>query len=152
MADHLRQQIRVAAAAAVTGLATTGSNVFLSRYYPLAAEHLPALCVYTIAEQSERMNSGPVRHLQRELDLVIEAVAEANDDLDNTLDAIAKEIETALRTAAADDLNALIYDFVLRETRIGLQPDKTAKKPLGLCAMTFTVHYRTRESDPTTIN
>ena len=46
MADHVRQQIRERIATTITGLSTTGSNVFQSRVYPLDVDSLPALLVY----------------------------------------------------------------------------------------------------------
>ncbi len=53
MADHVRQQIRERIATTITGLSTTGSNVFQSRVYPLDVDSLPALLVYTISESSD---------------------------------------------------------------------------------------------------
>jgi len=50
---HVRQSIRDNAVTAVTGLSTTGSNVFHSRVYPLGTNKLPALCVYSNAETFE---------------------------------------------------------------------------------------------------
>ena len=40
MADHVRQRIREQVATTVTGLATTGSNVFQSRVYSLSDDVL----------------------------------------------------------------------------------------------------------------
>ena len=47
MADHVRKQIRDAIVTLVTGLTTTGSNVFAGRTYALQDSELPALRVYT---------------------------------------------------------------------------------------------------------
>ena len=47
---HVRQSIRDNVVTAVTGLSTTGSNVFRSRVYPLGTNKLPALCVYADSE------------------------------------------------------------------------------------------------------
>ena len=59
---HARQQIREAVLAAVTGLATTGANVFVNKITPQEAESLPNLLVYTNGEQSEAdaMGGEPV--------------------------------------------------------------------------------------------
>jgi hypothetical protein len=43
---HLRKQIRDNVVTALTGLSTTGSRVYGSRVYPMAAANLPGLCVY----------------------------------------------------------------------------------------------------------
>ena len=50
---HVRQSIRDNVVTVVTGLTTTGTNVFRSRVYPLGENKLPALCVYTAAEEVE---------------------------------------------------------------------------------------------------
>ena len=50
---HVRQSIRDNAMTAVTGLSTTGSNVFRSRVYPLGTNKLPVLCDYSNGETVE---------------------------------------------------------------------------------------------------
>ena len=52
MANHVRQQIRERIGTTLTGLTTTGSNVFESRVYPLEDSKLPALIIYTKSEES----------------------------------------------------------------------------------------------------
>ena len=47
MANHLRQQIRERIGTTLTGLSTTGTNVFQSRVYQLEDSNLPALLIYT---------------------------------------------------------------------------------------------------------
>ena len=49
---HVRQQIRSAIITQVTGLTTTGINVFEHRVYPLAEDDLPAIVVSTTSEGS----------------------------------------------------------------------------------------------------
>jgi len=53
MANHIRQQIREKFGTLLTGLTTTGSNVYQSRVYPLENANLPALIIYTKSEESE---------------------------------------------------------------------------------------------------
>ena len=45
MANHIRQQIREKFGTLLTGLTTTGSNVYQSRVYPLENANLPALII-----------------------------------------------------------------------------------------------------------
>jgi len=68
--SHVRQQIREAVATRLTGLTTTGVNVFASRVYSLADEKLPALAVYTRSESSDAANLAC--DLNRQLSIVIE--------------------------------------------------------------------------------
>ena len=53
MANHIRQQIREYFGTTLTGLTTTGSNVYESRVYPIENAKLPALVIYTKSETSE---------------------------------------------------------------------------------------------------
>ena len=47
MANHLRRQIRERVGTTLTGLSTTGSNVFQSRVYPIESAGLPGIFIYT---------------------------------------------------------------------------------------------------------
>lgn len=140
---HVRKQIRVAAAAAVTGLPTTGSRVFPNRIYNLEAVNLPALAVYTLEEGSERVAMGG--RLQRTLQLRIDAYAKANEDLDDLIDQIAAEIEPVL---AGNTLGGLIKRITLTNTRIGLFGE--GQTLMGRGEFTFEVLYWTLESNPET--
>ena len=75
MANHIRQQIRERVGTTLTGLTTTGSNVFQSRVYNLEDSKLPAIIIYTKSEDSELLEMGSTRTLQRNLALVVEALS-----------------------------------------------------------------------------
>lgn len=96
MANHLRRQIREAAVTALTGLTTTSTRVFGSRVRAIAQADLPCLRVYCDDESIELKSMGSERARMRTLALVVEGCAAANADMDDTLDAIAKEVEIAL--------------------------------------------------------
>ena len=68
---HYRQQIRERVATTLTGLATTGSNVFQSRVYPLENNKLPCLLVYTTEEASEPIVMTPPRTIEKMLNLKV---------------------------------------------------------------------------------
>ena len=53
MANHIRQQIRERVGTTLTGLSTTGSNVFQSRVFNLEESNLPAIIIYTKSEAGE---------------------------------------------------------------------------------------------------
>ena len=89
MANHIRQQIRERVGTTLTGLTTTGSNVFQSRVYNLQDAKLPAIIIYTRSEDSELLEMGSTRTLQRNLSLVVEAYVKANSNYDDTIDTIA---------------------------------------------------------------
>ena len=58
---HVRKQIRDNIVTTLTGLATTGSNVYRTRVYPLAENKLPGLAIYTDTEEVEVQTINPPR-------------------------------------------------------------------------------------------
>ena len=144
MANHLRRQIRERAATTLTGLATTGSNVFQSRIYPLATAALPGLTIYTNAETVALTTMGATRTLHRDLELVVEGFAAVSTDLEDTLDQIGKEVETAL--AGDIGLSSLALDSYLTRVEVTFSGD--GEKPAGLIRHTYAVLYRTAENAP----
>ena len=103
MANHLRQQIRERFATQVTGLATTGSNVYQSRFYNLEAGELPAILIYTAQEEIEAVSIGSNRVLERTLSLAVECYVKGVTNADDTVDTIAKEVEVAIATDNTKD-------------------------------------------------
>lgn len=121
MADHVRKQLREAVATALTGLTTTGARVFQTRAYPVRSTELPCLLVYTDGEQAEEDTQDEID--RRTIAVRVEALAKAAADLDDTLDLIAKEVETALETpvAIASTSTQLAYTGCEIELRDELQ-------------------------------
>lgn len=133
---HARQTIREAAATKVTGLTTTGANVFQSRMVPQATA-LPCLLVTT---NDEEITPGTVGNLiERNLDLVITGVAKAAA-ADDTLDTIAAEVETAMAT----------FTYRNQLTRLEVDFDEALEKPAGRIALTYRVNYLTAAGSPGT--
>jgi hypothetical protein len=64
---HARKLIRDNIVTTVTGLSTTGANVFKSRVYPLSAGSLPALTVYTRSEEVIQSTISIPRTIERTL-------------------------------------------------------------------------------------
>lgn len=136
MANHLRQQIREAVVAALTGLSTTGSKVYESRVYPMQDTNLPGLRVYTSAERVEiASKGGAARQVARTLDLVVEICVKSSS-FDDTSDQIQKEVEVAL--AGAQNAGGAKY-IQLRETEDELGDE--AETPVCMRRCTFEVLY-----------
>lgn len=158
MADHLRKQIRDATREALLGLYTTGPNVHVSRRKPfVSGDQIPALCIYTLAEESGAETMGPARRLQRMLDLVVEIVVAANDDMDDLIDRIALEVETAMQTTGkglvwgrSEGSEGLAYDATLVRTAVGLHPDQQPAYATGFGMLVYRVAYRSAAADPST--
>jgi hypothetical protein len=155
MAGHVRAQIRDAVAKLLTGAPLAGTRVYASRRFPLAAENLPALLVYTLAEDAAIETMSPPRFTSRDLDLVIEGVAQENKDLDAVLDQLAVAIETRLGDAFENpnsSLGQLVRNGVLQRTEVGFRPAQNADEAgTGHIVLTWRVNYRTRSKDPTLI-
>ena len=144
--SHVRQQLRERAATTLTGLSTTGSKVYQSRVYPLGAANLPGLLIYTKSEDSEAVTMSGARTLLRYLSLVIEGYVKAVSNYDDTVDTIAKEVETAMGNDVT--LNGLAKNSYLESTEI--EYDGEGEKPVAVVSLTYTVEYMTIENAPQT--
>jgi hypothetical protein len=141
---HARQTIREQVGTTLTGLSTTGSNVFQSRVYPLQESNLPALLIYTKEESSEAIVMGSNRVIERELTLAVEAYVKTNTNSDDTIDTIAEEVETAI--GADSTLNNKAKDVFLVSTDINYVGE--GENPVAVATLNFLVSYCTDENDP----
>ena len=138
---HKRQSIRERVASTLTGLTTTGSNVFQSRVYPIENTKLPCLLIYTREETSEPMTTNPPRAIEKVLSLVVEGYVKANTNFDDTIDTICEEVEEALFTDRL--INDLALDSFLINTDISYNGE--GDNPLGIVVMTFQITYHHTE-------
>lgn len=138
---HKRAQIKSRVATVLTGLSTTGSNVFQSRTYPIATSSVPGLLIYANSETVERLEIGIQNRQQRNLDLVIEAVAKGNT-AESTLDTITVEVEEAM--ANDQTLNGLAIDSQITDTSIR---QASAESEFFIATLRYTVLYRTIDND-----
>ena len=140
---HVRKSIRDNIKTTLTGLTTTGTNVFQTRFYPLAEAKLPALAIYTKSETSEYGTIKTPRTQVRTLDVTVEAYVSGNTNVDNTLDTIATEVEEALYTDLTRGGNA-------KETRVtSFDADFSGdgENPVGVGRFAIEVIYVTLEND-----
>lgn len=143
---HLRKQIREYFGTQLTGLTTTGSNVFQSRVYPMQAAKLPALLIYTTSESSSETAFSNRRTQDRRVSVDVEGFVRAIANFDDKLDLIAEEVETAL----LDDptLGGLAINTELTSTEA--QYSGEGEQPVGTIRLTFEVQYRTATGTPGT--
>lgn len=144
MANHIRQQIRERAGTVLTGLTTTGSNVFETRIYPLENTNLPALVIYTKNETSEPIVISTNRLMSRELELIVEVYVKQTSNFDDQVDKICKEVEVAI--AADTTLNSLAKDCFLQSTEIEYNTE--GEQPLSYAVLTFLTNYYVQETAP----
>lgn len=140
---HLRQQIREAVASQVTGLVTTGSRVHQSRVRPRATAELPCLLVHSNDTEQVEMADADVMQ-QRTLPIVVRGLAKGGATLDDTLDQIALEVETALAAnprlsgkATASRLVSVDTDF-----------DDSLEQPVGEIQLSYVFTYFVQAGAP----
>ena len=115
---HPRKTVRASAITALTGLTTTGSNVFESQVYPLEDSDLPALRVYTrndtfgTLEREYTSVSAAWSGYARQIELVVEVVVKSATTPDATVDTICEEVEAALEAKSAwtSNVGQVTYD------------------------------------------
>lgn len=142
--SHARTAIRDAFFEAVDGLTTTGDRAFKSRKMPSGDEYLPGLLVYTdfeeIVEDEENVSSVQTRNLL----IIVKGHDKLNAGLDDQLDIIAAEVETAVFAASIPNIYAL--DLVGTD----LETEDGAEKDVGEVELTFRVQYLTQKGAPNT--
>lgn len=149
MANHVRQQIREAVAATLTGLATTGSHVYQSRIRPLADTELPALRVFTSQEAvNNAVTVGFPNRQERTLTVRVEAVVKAVAAYDDTLDTIIKECEAALNASASAYTAGGLARGGITLDQIEIDLDADTDKPVGIARMDFQALYFTQSNAP----
>lgn len=145
---HLRQQIREQISTTLTGLTTTGSNVFQSRIYNVEQSLLPCLLVYTTDESViiPATTIGTIRNIERDLTVIVEGLAQGTTNIDDTIDTISKEVEVAMQ--ADIKVNSLAVDSYLISTLI--EHDGEGKQHFARVKLSYRVEYRNAENDPET--
>ena len=140
---HIRKSIRDNITTALTGLTTTGSNVYQTRFYPLAEAKLPALTVYTKSEATEYGTINPPRTQMRTLEVTVEAYVSGNSGVDDTLDTIAVEVEEALAADVTRGGNA--KDTLITSFDADFSGD--GENPVGVGRFSIQVVYVSLEND-----
>lgn len=140
---HIRESIRNNITTALTGLATTGSNVFQTRFYPLAEAKLPCLAIYCKSDASEYNTIGLPRTVMHEAEFMVEAYAKATSGIEDTLDDICVEVREALYTDLTRGGNA-------KDTRVvnySFDFNSEGDQPVAVAVITVMVDYVTKEND-----
>jgi len=143
MADHLHKQIRAAVVTKLTGLTTSGVRVYANRLAPLPDAQLPALLITLDDESAEGVTIGSPQLQERTLTLVVAASAKATSALDDTLDLMSKEVETAL--AAGITVAGVLLDVFYTGMSFD---DELGDKPVGVKRMTFSIPFTAMSNAP----
>lgn len=92
---HVLAQARAAAVAALTGLPTTGVNVYTQEAYPWQPEQLPALLVSVDSRPTADTLDWP-SDVQWDITLQVVAILRGLPNLADAADVIATEVQAAL--------------------------------------------------------
>ena len=137
---HYRQQIREQVATTLTGLHTTGNNVFQSRIYNIEESKLPCICIYTVSETSEPISMSPPRSIEKVLDLVIEIYIKGLNS-SSDLETVLKEVKEKMFTDRL--INNLAKDSYL--TTQELTYNGEGDKNIAVGVLTYQVFYHHTE-------
>lgn len=141
MADHRAENIIAAVVTNLTGLATTGANVFRGRAYELNDTELPALCVY-LGTDNPRNDGGSSswQYIDSDLGITVEAVVKSSSaQVDTTLNQIRYEVGQALQ---ADHQQGLDYVITTSEGTATPDLDGQVEKTTGRMRLEYTISYR----------
>tara|TARA_R110002012_G_scaffold98074_3_gene235274 strand:+ start:288 stop:722 length:435 start_codon:yes stop_codon:yes gene_type:complete len=141
---HVRQQIRNQLKTTLTGLTTTGANVFNSRVYN--HDVLPCLTIYTLGEE---LGEESANKQFRILEVMVEVRAKAANNLEDTLDTIGAEVEDAIFANGDTTLSGKCKDFDYEGLSIELSGE--AEQAVGLMTMRFIAIYRVNKADVETL-
>lgn len=141
MADHARVQLRAAAILALTGLATTGARVFEDRIRDYTAGELPALNIETPSEDAPP--AGYAGIVARDTLLSVTGTAKLADGIAATLDAIAKEVETALAAGLVAGSATVRLDYA----GMNRSYDDSTDLPVGAIELRFRAQLFTSAPD-----
>ena len=139
---HVMQSIRSNLVSTLTGLATTGANVYETRVYPLAEDKLPGLAIYTTSEASDYATMSPPRTVLRTITASVEIYVKAVSGYDDLVDNISAQIESALYTDRTRGGNARDTRVVSFESQFSGDPDQ----PVGSAVLQVEVDYQTLEN------
>lgn len=145
---HVRTQIRNAVIAALVGLPTTGNRIYPGRTLPLDPERIggAGLLVFSGDEpEIERITMGNPAIEQHTLLLHVRGVVKASSNLEDVLDQIALEVQTAMANSSAMQ-GSIAKSCDLVALQAG--EDETLEKPAGMITLTYRCQYHIQANAP----
>lgn len=148
---HARTTIRDAIVTTLTGLTTTGANVFPSRFYRLDRNELPGITVSFESEEIEYSNVLGVTHdrdQERVLSVTIAAYEDGNiDTAEDTIDQICLEVEEAM--AADKTLGDTVLNLSMDSTNFVVHTE--SETPVVKAVIRYGILYHVKERNPDVI-
>lgn len=145
MADHRAEQIVVDVITTLTGLTTTGTNVFRGRVYPLQTANLPGLCVFQGPDRPQETSS--YTHIDSDLTVYVDIyVKSSTAQVDTLLNQIRKEVVIALSASYTQGLSFVIDTVEGDADEPDLNGD--SDQPAARLRTSWVFRYRRSRSDP----
>lgn len=145
---HVLAQVRAAAVAALTGLATTGTRVYTQDAYTWLPDQLPGLLVTTAGDPVMEVLEwpGPMRW---DITLQVSAMARGLGSLTDVLDQITSEVQVAL--ASMNAVNGAVVQ-VIPVSFLAPEFAGDGDQPVARRLMTFDVRgLYTEANEPDTL-
>ena len=140
---HVRQQIRDRIATILTGLPTTGNNVYKMRRYALDDSKLPAILVYTMDESSALITIGN-RTVRRVINVAVHILCTGSSTtIQDTIDGLCVNVEEAVGNDY--QLNGLAKSCILVSTEVDIVTD--GERPISSARLVFACEYITAIND-----
>lgn len=133
---HKRQEIREAVKAMLLDQTLANANVYSNRVSTFWKQQLPSISVFTRDEETTPRDLANSKYV-RTLNLTIEIHAEAKENLDDTLDTIADQIETLIGTDQS--LGGTALGTIMTGTTVELAGE--AATPVGVLTLSFQTKY-----------
>lgn len=127
--NHQRKTIRDALVAKLADKTAAGPRVFSTREVPWKKTELPGIAVYAMEEESD---AG-----KRSVRVAVLLVESLTEKVDDSLDALAMQVETALR--ADPSLGGAAVG--LRYTGMQVEIAEDQGRPIGAMRMTYDALY-----------
>ena len=141
------EEIMAAVTTNLTGLTTTGSNVYRGRIYALSDDELPALSIYQGPDDVlSELGTNTFNYVDRDLTVRVEAHVKTNLQLvDTLLNLISREVYVAMM---ADYTQGKSYVFTTIASG-NAEPtiSSEGEQPTAMMTMSFIVRYRHSYSD-----
>lgn len=142
---HARRTIRESVGSLLRSSSITGTRVFENRLYPVQEKELPCLLVITEGDRSENITSSNNPQQQRNVRVLIRAIVKSSRELDDEMDDICAQVETAIAGAS--------FSFRAQRQYIGTENRESiiGNQPTGEATLFYEFTVRTKENDPQTI-
>jgi len=145
--SHAIQQIHDLIITKVTGLTTTGANVFSGRVHPIERSEMPCLLVSTGDESITYETTGGPRVQRREIVLEIDIVVSVNDTMETLMNTVQLEVENVL--SADTKLGSNVLDMRYTGRAKFLSGD--GEKQVGITRLNYLVPFEVVENAPDTL-